>query len=146
MAAGWGAPATGIPARCKVVARRMSKARSSASDGPRTLGRLEAERVRVLGDLAGLRRGFQEIIDASADSNADDEHDPEGSTIAFERSQMNALIQQAQSHLQDIQAARMRVAGGLYGLCESCGQPISSARLDARPVARTCMACAATVR
>jgi DnaK suppressor protein len=123
----------------------MSEPLSSPSEGLAALNRLEAERVRILDHLAGLRRGFQEIIDASADSNADDEHDPEGSTIAFERSQMNALIHQAQSHLLDIETAQMRVAGGLYGLCESCGQPISVARLDARPVARTCIACAATL-
>src|ERR1039458_5106516 len=123
----------------------MSKALPSAPEGRRALRRLEAERGRILDLLAGLRRTFQEIIDASADSNADDEHDPEGSTIAFERSQINALIHQAQSHLHDIEAARMRVAGGRYGLCESCGQPVSAARLDARPMARTCMACAATV-
>ena len=107
------------------------------------LTRLEAERASVLDTLAGLRRGFQEIVDASAGSNADDEHDPEGSTIAFERSQLNALIHQAERHLDDIEDARKSVASGRYGLCERCGRPISAARLDARPVARTCIACAA---
>jgi DnaK suppressor protein len=115
-------------------------------ENPAALTRLEAERVLVTDQLAGLRRGFQAIVDASTDSNGDDEHDPEGSTIAFERSQVKALIQQAESHLNDIEDARMKVAQGRYGVCEACGGQISEARLDARPVARTCIACAAIAR
>ena len=92
--------------------------------------------------LDELRRGLQEMIEAAADSNVDDEHDPEGSTIAFERSQLKALIHQAEVHLEEIDEARGRVGDGRYGLCERCGQPISAARLDARPVARTCIGCA----
>jgi len=110
------------------------------------LTRLEAERASVLDTLAGLRRGFQRIVDSSADSNADDEHDPEGSTIAFERSQLKAMIYQSEVHLDEIKEAQARVDGGRYGLCERCGQPISAARLDARPVARTCIGCASGPR
>jgi hypothetical protein len=50
---------------------------SSTPDELSALTRLEAERVRVLDQLAGLRRDFQETVEAAADSNADDEHDPE---------------------------------------------------------------------
>jgi DnaK suppressor protein len=100
----------------------------------------------MLDHLARLRRSFEEIVEASADSNADDEHDPEGSTIAFERSQLESLIRQAQRHLDDLGDARLRVAGGRYGLCERCGDPISTARLDALPVARRCIACAVIAR
>ena len=110
------------------------------------LARLEAERGLILENLAGLRRSFQQIVDASADSNADDEHDPEGSTIAFERSQLKAMMRQAEQHLEDLEDARVRVTGRRYGLCERCGQPISPARLDARPLARTCIVCAASPR
>lgn len=121
----------------------MTSAPSSKPDNKRVLSRLQVEHASVLESLAGLRRGFQGIVDASADSNADDEHDPEGSTIAFERSQLKALIQQNERHLGDIEDAQEKVAAGQYGLCEKCGQPISPARLDARPAARTCITCAA---
>ena len=110
------------------------------------MARLEAERVLILHRLAGLRRGFQEIVDASADSNADDEHDPKGSTIAYERSQPAALIQQTGRHLDDLEDARMRLVGRRCGLCGTCHRPISVARLDARPVARDCILSAATAR
>jgi DnaK suppressor protein len=127
-----------------LLASHVNRAATSTPDELSTLTRLETERVRMLDQLAGLRRAFQETIDASADSNADDEHDPEGSTIAFERSQLTSLIHQAEQHLDEIEEARMRMASRRYGLCETCGQPISAARLDARPVARTCSGCAAS--
>lgn len=96
----------------------------------------------VKDQLAAIRHGFQEIVDASSDSNGDDEHDPEGSTIAFERSQQKALMSQAEEHLAELQDAQTRVSEGRFGVCEKCGQPISIARLEARPVARTCIVCA----
>ncbi|MET0931519.1 MAG: TraR/DksA C4-type zinc finger protein [Aeromicrobium sp.] len=92
--------------------------------------------------LASLTRDFTGIVEASADSNADDEHDPEGSTIAFERSQVSTLIEQARDRLDQIEAALVRLDDGTYGTCEVCGDPIPAGRLEARPVARTCMACA----
>lgn len=134
--------AAGIPSTPMVFDSHVTEGGLPRPDEVSTLTRLEAERVRVLNQLTGLRRGFQETIDASADSNADDEHDPEGPTIAFERSQLATLIHQAERHLDDIEEARMRVASGRYGLCETCGKPVAMARLDALPVARRCFGCA----
>ncbi|MDF1703549.1 MAG: TraR/DksA C4-type zinc finger protein [Aeromicrobium sp.] len=105
--------------------------------------RLAAERTEALRRLASLTRDFDGVVAASRDSNADDEHDPEGPTIAFEREQTGALVSQAQRHVMEIDAALERVAVGTYGTCERCGQPIPPGRLEARPVARTCVRCAA---
>ena len=104
--------------------------------------RLEAERERTQGQLAGLTRDFDAVVEASLDSNADDEHDPDGSTIAFERSQVDSMLEQTRHHLEEIDAALERVAAGTYGTCESCGQQIPADRLEARPVARLCITCA----
>jgi DnaK suppressor protein len=103
---------------------------------------LDRERVAASQLLSTLTRDFTGIVDASADSNADDEHDPEGSTIAFERSQVTALIQQAERRLVEVDAALERLAHGTYGICEVCGRAIPDGRLEARPVARTCVGCA----
>jgi RNA polymerase-binding transcription factor DksA len=104
--------------------------------------RLEEERRRTVGRLVDLTDDFDAVVAASRDSNADDEHDPEGSTIAFERSQLGALVEQARRHLTEIDAAFARLAAGTYSTCERCGRPISDERLQARPVARTCTTCA----
>lgn len=113
-------------------------------DGAREL--LEAERQQALGRLAALTADFDEVVAASRDSNVDDEHDPEGATIAFERSQVAALVLQVQGHLAEVEAAIQRLQGGKYGICELCGQPIAEARLEARPAARTCIRCASAPR
>ena len=104
--------------------------------------RLEDLRTQTLERLAALQSEHRAVVDASRDSNADDEHDPEGATIAFERSQVGALAEQARAHLAEVEAALGRVEDGTYGVCASCGQPIAPARLEARPVARTCITCA----
>ena len=103
---------------------------------------LEAERAAVLAQIAALTREFDQVVDASRQSNADDEHDPEGATIAFERQQVAALLEQARRRLADVDAAVGAVEAGTYGRCESCGEPIAPERLAARPTARTCIACA----
>jgi DnaK suppressor protein len=86
-----------------------------------------------------MTRDLELIFAASADSNADDEHDPEGQTIGYERAQLSALIQGAQAHLSRIEAATTRLQQGSYGICEVCSQPIPAARLEARPTAQTCV-------
>jgi DnaK suppressor protein len=106
------------------------------------LARLEQERADTLRRLAGLTHAFDEVVAASKDTNADDEHDPEGATIAFERSQADALVRQAREHLAEIDAAEARLAAGSYGTCERCGRSIARARLEARPTARLCIECA----
>ena len=99
------------------------------------------ERRRALGRLADLSGDYSGIVEASQASNADDEHDPEGSTIAFERSQVGALAQQAERHLLEVDAALERLRLGSYGFCERCGRRIPDERLEVRPVARTCVSC-----
>lgn len=104
--------------------------------------RLAAERARTVRRLADLTDDYGAVVAASRDTNADDEHDPEGATIAFERSQVGALVRQARQHLAEIDAAVARWEAGTYGICEGCGAAIGEGRLEARPVARTCIACA----
>jgi RNA polymerase-binding transcription factor DksA len=108
--------------------------------------RLLDERARASARLEELRAEFDAIVDASAFSAADDEHDPDGATIGFERAQVAALVTHAEQHVAELDAALARVDAGTYGRCESCGDAIAPERLDARPTARTCVACATTVR
>jgi DnaK suppressor protein len=119
-------------------APRHSRARS----GPLQGGRLEAERDAAQAQIAALTREFDQVVDASRQSNADDEHDPEGATIAFERQQVASLLTAARRRLADVEAALERRAAGGYGVCQTCGRPIAPERLAARPAARTCITCA----
>jgi RNA polymerase-binding protein DksA len=103
---------------------------------------LADERAAALAQIEALTREFDGVVAASRSSNADDEHDPEGATIAFERQQVAALLEQARRRLADVEAALARRDVGDYGSCETCGRPIGAERLAARPAARTCIDCA----
>ena len=109
-------------------------------------GRLAADRADTRARIETMTREYGDIVAASADANTDDEHEPEGATIAFERAQLGALLDQARRHLDDLVLASGRVAAGTYARCESCGGAISPERLAARPVARTCIGCARSQR
>ena len=109
-------------------------------DQPRR--RLAQERELALERLASLTGDYDSVVAASLDTNADDEHDPEGATIAFERSQIGALVRQVRAHVAEVDAALTRVEAGTYGLCERCGAPIGTPRLEALPAARECIGCA----
>ncbi|MDH4143920.1 MAG: TraR/DksA C4-type zinc finger protein [Acidimicrobiia bacterium] len=91
---------------------------------------------------SSLTSGFDDIVAAASDVATDDEHDPEGHTIAWERQQLAGLLDGTRSSLAEIAAAERRLAEGRYGICTVCGQPISAARLDALPATPTCIACA----
>jgi DnaK suppressor protein len=103
---------------------------------------LARARAETRAQIEALTREFDAVVAASQSSNADDEHDPEGATIAFERQQVAALLAQARRRLADVDAAVTAVEAGTYGRCESCGEPIAPERLAARPTARTCIGCA----
>ena len=103
---------------------------------------LEEARRLTVRRLASLTDDFAEVVAASRDTNADDEHDPEGHTIAFERSQVDALVRQARRRLAELDAALARLDAGTYGTCERCARPIGAERLDARPETRLCIDCA----
>ena len=72
---------------------------------------------------------------------ADDEHDPEGSTLSLDQARDAALLARAQQSLTELSAAERRLTSGTYGVCERCGGSIPAERLRARPEARWCVPC-----
>ncbi|TKA12807.1 TraR/DksA family transcriptional regulator [Actinacidiphila oryziradicis] len=100
-----------------------------------------ASSVRLIDSLTRLWDG---IVEASALTANDDEHDPEGATVAYERAQLRDVLKQARADLDDLDQAAQRVLTDEYWVCERCGGPISAARLTARPATRICITCAAS--
>ena len=99
-------------------------------------------RASTAAEAATLAESLEALFSASRDSNADDEHDPEGATIGFERAQLTALLAAARERIAEVDDALRRVDEKTYGICERCGQPIAAERLAARPFARWCIKCA----
>ena len=111
-----------------------------ASDAPAEMGvdyreLLEAERADLRAQLAEL--GFGEAGALAYDPNFADT-----SQVTAERGEAEALAGQLRDTLAEVEAAIDRLVHGSYGHCERCGQPISPARLEAKPAARRCIACA----
>jgi RNA polymerase-binding transcription factor DksA len=120
----------------------MRGADSGAVDPGVARARLTAALDEAIAQVAVLTADLEGIFDASASVATDDEHDPEGVTIAFERAQVAALLTAARERVAEVERALERVDLGSYGACERCGSPIDPARLEVRPFARTCVACA----
>jgi DnaK suppressor protein len=107
-----------------------------------TSGRLAEERKRTLGQIEALVSDRADIVAAQNLVATDDEHDPEGATIAFEHARVGALLDLARDNLAAIDHAEARLRDGVLDQCEICGTPIAAARREARPTATTCIACA----
>jgi len=103
---------------------------------------LLVEHQEAAASEASLVAEYQAILDASVDANLDDEHDPEGATVGYERARIASLLRQAREHLSALAAASDRIRADVYGDCGQCGRPISFDRLMAFPTAMTCVSCA----
>jgi RNA polymerase-binding transcription factor DksA len=97
---------------------------------------LEAERDRVSGQLRELGVDSAQFDEGFADSGQ----------VTAERGEVQALAGTLTETLQEIDAALRKIDQGEYGLCESCGNPVGDARLEAMPAARLCITCASKRR
>jgi DnaK suppressor protein len=104
--------------------------------------RIARERERTAARAAALVRDFDDIVASSADAVRDDEHDPEGATIAFERAQVAALLADARARSAALEAAAARIGSPEAGRCSRCAAPIGYERLLARPASGRCIRCA----
>jgi RNA polymerase-binding transcription factor DksA len=118
------------------------------SDPDAARSRLNTDRERTLQRIAELDREFAAIVTSASEGAAggDDEHDPEGATLAFERQHTAALLAQARERLTVIDAALRKLESGMYEICDICGRPIGAERLAARPASLICIRCAAKRR
>ena len=98
---------------------------------------LAAERDRVSRPARGARRRPRARFDEGfADSGQ----------VTAERGEVEALVGTLRETLTDIDDALAKFDAGTYGVCESCGEPIGEARLEAMPAARLCITCASKRR
>jgi DnaK suppressor protein len=103
---------------------------------------LMAEERRTRAGIADLESDLAAIAESTA-LVPDDEHDAEGSTVAYERARVTALLAAERDHLGAVRTALDRVQRGEAGHCDDCGATIPAERLAALPTARQCVACAA---
>lgn len=103
---------------------------------------LAAQRLALLEQLDVSERELVDIRDSRTDATADDEHDPEGSTLSGDWSRVSGMRSDARERLAATDRAIDRLRTGTYGMCLNCGLPIDPDRLEARPAAELCIVCA----
>ena len=103
---------------------------------------LEEERAKVVAGLATADRDLAEMRERGDVAEVDfSEEGGEGASTASERGHAEMLRAQLTARLAQVDAAVARLEAGTYGRCESCGDPIGEARLEAMPDATLCVAC-----
>ncbi|GAA4625141.1 hypothetical protein GCM10023196_028180 [Actinoallomurus vinaceus] len=101
--------------------------------------RLQAEMRELTAEIATAESQIAERINDAAEGAGDDQADAGAKT--FEREQAMALTYNARDLLAQNERAVVRIDQGTYGVCESCGQAIGKARLQAFPRATLCVRC-----
>jgi DnaK suppressor protein len=114
----------------------------SRDETMRVLCAVNSEHERTVAQIASLERSVALIVEASELTATDDEHDPEGATIAYERAQAIALLRQARLDLDRLGTAREHLESGGSITCAGCGREIDAERLVTLPTTRTCIQCA----
>jgi RNA polymerase-binding transcription factor DksA len=100
---------------------------------------LEEEQARIRSQLAQMGHGGGAAMSF-------DEGFADSGQVTAERGEVEALAGSLLETLEDVEHALGKFETGGYGTCESCGQAIPEARLEAKPAARLCMTCASARR
>jgi DnaK suppressor protein len=67
----------------------------------------------------------------------------EGTSEAVDRISSTAAARSIAASLADVDRALEKMDQGTYGLCDDCGRPISSERVEAIPSVTLCVMCSA---
>ena len=99
---------------------------------------LEEERARLRGQL--------EQMGHFGTGMSFDEGFADSGQVTAERGEVEALANSLVETLTEIEDALKKFDEGTYGFCETCGNPIPEARLEAMPAARLCIDCVSARR
>lgn len=103
---------------------------------------VEQEREQIVSGMQSADRDLAELRERMEVAEVEfSEEGGEGASTTSERAHIEALKAQLTARLAGLDAAIARMDAGHYGMCESCGNPIGEARLEALPDATLCVAC-----
>jgi RNA polymerase-binding transcription factor DksA len=99
---------------------------------------LDNLRVQLETERASLERQLEELGAGDAGPSFDENFADSGQ-VAAEQGETRMLVASLSEQLRDTLRALGKIDSGDYGKCETCGQEISEARLEAMPAARYCI-------
>ena len=103
--------------------------------------RLKSEQKRLIDQLEQLKasvRPAEERREGSPFGKREEE-----ATESLELEKRLALEKRVREQLAEVEHTLHKFEEGTYGLCDSCGQHIDPARLEALPQANLCLSCKA---
>jgi DnaK suppressor protein len=103
--------------------------------------RLKEERERLTTELEQLKASAPLVGETKEGSPYGKKE--EGATEAFELEKRLALERRMIELLSEVEHALSKFEQGTYGICDTCGQPIDTARLEVFPQANLCLSCKA---
>lgn len=103
---------------------------------------LTEHRTEITDKIQALADTFAGVQGARGDGSTDGAHDAEASSLRTEWSRMSKFQGEFEVELGAIDRALARVADGSYGFCTRGGERIGQERLEYRPAAELCIACA----
>lgn len=103
--------------------------------------RLENERKRLNEELEQLKSSAHPTDERREGSPFGKRE--EEATESFELEKRLTLEKRIREQLAEVERALQKFEDGTYGLCDSCGQAIDPARLEALPQASLCLNCKA---
>lgn len=104
---------------------------------PTTEEMLRSRRVDLMAELERLTEPPEQGAAVAFGKRVGD-----GTTEAVERLATTATARSLSASIADIDRALESLAEGTYGICESCGDEIPAARLEALPASTLCVTCA----
>jgi len=104
-------------------------------------GELNGELVRLRDEIEAAEAAITGLMRDSNDGAGDDQVD--AGTKNINRESELALANNARDSLAQTERALARLEGVGFGVCESCGQAVGKARLQAFPRATLCVQCKA---
>lgn len=118
---------------------RPGEKRWTAAEIAKVRGELETEIAELRSEID---KAETDIAERMGDAVADAGDDPaDAGAKTFAREHEIALTHNSRELLSQNERALARICDGSYGVCESCGEPIGKARLQAFPRATLCVAC-----
>ncbi|MFI7353382.1 TraR/DksA family transcriptional regulator [Streptomyces avidinii] len=140
------AATSGLPKARATAALAPGELAVRPGEDPWTPKEVEDARTELLSEVLRLRAeldasevAISGLMRDSGDGAGDDQADTGTKNIT--RESELALAANASSMLEQTERALERLEAGTYGLCESCGQPIGKARMQAFPRATLCVDC-----
>ena len=118
----------------------------TASGQERAAARLRSDIDALIREVAAIDGELDSTRAVRANTGDDDEHDPDGIPLSAVLQVLEGQKARAVAEIRAAEGAMGDLQHGRYGICRVCSEPIPAARLEIRPTATTCVACAVRLR